>query len=98
MPSLSERPQVSRAEWIEDRRQHVLQSMKEASNGQLNLLLAAREAEKWLFAFPELTKRVAKEDMRYSKQVNRESRELPLSTEESIGLWNRIGRKMQSLE
>jgi hypothetical protein len=73
--------QKSRAEWVENRRQYVLQTAKQAADGTVNLLLAVYEIHKWLYALPELTRQVAKEDIGYLKKVCDESRELPLSTE-----------------
>ena len=79
--SMPERPQIGRAEWVEDKRQYVLRTIERAADGTTNPLLAVHEIEKWLYALPELTKLVAMEDMAYLEQVNRQSCELPLSTE-----------------
>lgn len=78
---MPERPQLSRTEWIEDRRNYVLQTIEQTSHGTINVLLAVHEIEKWLFAMPELTSLVSKEDMAYLKEIRRQSSELPLSTE-----------------
>jgi hypothetical protein len=72
---------MSRAEWVEDRRQYILQIVEQATNGTINLLLAVHQVEKRLFALPELTRLAAKEDVAYLKQVRRQSCELPLGTE-----------------
>jgi hypothetical protein len=91
---MSECDDTNNAEWIESRRQCVLQLAEPPANWTVTLLWTVHEVWKWIFALPDLNRRVAGADFPFPPGLFATVANCLRAPKDSIGQQNRIGRKI----
>jgi hypothetical protein len=72
---------TSHEEYVEQRSRYVVETVRQAENGTVGLLLAVREINAALHELPELEKKVREADFLFLTGVSSECDGLPLGTE-----------------